>query len=177
MALDPAAAKPADAPVSLWLPSPEATAELGARLARAASGLLPAHGLCLHLQGELGAGKTSLAQGLLRGLGVSGPIPSPTYTLVEPYDTAHGRLLHVDLYRLHSIDELEPLGVRDEWLDCALLLVEWPEKGAGALPPCDLRVVLGVAADGRQATLQSLSETGRRWREALCSETAEIDSR
>ena len=101
-----------------------------------------------------------------------GAIPSPTYTLVEPYDTLQGRVLHVDLYRLHSVDELEPLGARDEWLDCRLLLVEWPEKGAGLLPPCDLRVELAVATDGRQATLHAASAAGRQWLQSACSDTA-----
>ena len=71
----------------------------------------------------------------LRALGVRGAIPSPSYTLVEPYDTDFGRVLHVDLYRLRSPQELEDLGMRDEWQECALRLVEWPENGAGALPP------------------------------------------
>jgi len=161
----------------MFLASAEATADLGAVLARTAPWANASSGLCLQLQGDLGAGKTSLAQGLLRGLGVRGAIPSPTYTLVEPYDTAHGRVLHVDLYRLNSIDELEPLGARDEWLDCALLLVEWPEKGASGLPPCDLRVELAVAGEGRQATLRAVSPAGLRWQQAVCSNAAEVDPR
>ncbi len=160
-----------------WLASPEATAALGARLATGAPWQPGAQHLSLHLQGELGAGKTSLAQGLLRALGVQGAIPSPSYTLVEPYDTAHGRVLHVDLYRLRSSDELELLGARDEWLDCALLLLEWPEKGAGALPPADLCIELRVVDGGRWARLRSGTEAGERWRRAVCSDVADVTPR
>jgi tRNA threonylcarbamoyladenosine biosynthesis protein TsaE len=162
--------------VSEWLASPDATAAFGARLAACAPWPGVRH-LSLHLQGELGAGKTSLAQGLLRALGVQGAIPSPSYTLVEPYDTAHGRVLHVDLYRVRSSDELELLGAREEWLECALLLVEWPENGAGVLPPADLSIELRVADGGRQAQLRSGSQAGEYWRQAVCSDVAEVAPR
>jgi tRNA threonylcarbamoyladenosine biosynthesis protein TsaE len=165
---------PASEPVVLWLPSPDATAALGQRLALCAPWAQGTPGLCLHLQGDLGAGKTSLAQGLLRALGVQGAIPSPSYTLVEPYDIAQGRVLHVDLYRLIDADELEPLGARDEWLDCALLLVEWPEKGGSALPPCDLRIELTVAQEGRQATLRPCSAAGQEWQQTVCSDATAL---
>ena len=168
---------PPPSPASDWcerfLATPADTAALGARLAATAPWSGGA-GLGLHLHGSLGAGKTSLAQGLLRALGVVGAIPSPTYTLVEPYDTARGRLLHVDLYRLRNASELEELGLRDEWPEAALRLVEWPERGGALLPAADLEVSLawdedadgtGVAGPGRRARLHARSGRGRRWLE------------
>ena len=156
-----------------FLATPADTAALGARLAASApwSG---GTGLGLHLHGPLGAGKTSLAQGLLRALGVGGAIPSPTYTLVEPYDTPRGRLLHVDLYRLRNAAELEELGLRDEWPEAALRLIEWPERGGALLPEADLEVSLnwdedpegtGVAGPGRRVRLHARGGRGQRWLE------------
>ena len=93
------------------LDDPQATETLGHLLAST----IPENSkeLLLALSGELGAGKTTLARALLRSLGVSGPVRSPTYTLVEPYDVARGRVLHFDLYRLAGADELELIGYRD----------------------------------------------------------------
>ena len=179
MTLPPAmqgAAASAAAP-AMHLPTAQTTAEFGALLAAAAPWPIAPGGLRLYLHGELGSGKTSLAQGLLRALGVQGAIPSPSYTLVEPYDTAHGRVLHVDLYRLQSPRDLEPLGVRDEWLECALLLVEWPEKGGGLLPPPDLQADLRMAESGRLVQVEAASPAGETWRGAVCSAFAEVASR
>lgn len=130
-------------------------------------------GLGLNLRGNLGAGKTTLAQALLRGLGVTGAIPSPSYALVEPYDTARGRILHVDLYRLRDAAELEELGLREEWSEAALRLVEWPERGGRALPGCDLDVELAwgagvttaspATATIRTARLSAPTARGRAW--------------
>lgn len=159
------------------LATAEATVAFGARLAATAPWRRDPPGLRLYLQGELGSGKTSLAQGLLRALGVAGAIPSPSYTLVEPYDTARGRVLHVDLYRLQSPRDLDPLGVRDEWQECALLLVEWPEKGGVGLPACDLRVELTLDGGGRSARLRPGSPAGEAWRRAACSDLAEVTPR
>lgn len=159
--------------VHLSLASPEDTEALGAHLARHSPWAPQGGVLSAYLHGELGAGKTSLAQALLRALGVTGRIPSPSYTLVEPYDTPHGRVLHIDLYRLNAVDELEALGLRDQWLDCALLLIEWPEKGGSALPPCDLRIELAVAGQGRRATLCATSDRGREWLGGVCGNAVE----
>lgn len=109
-------------------------------------------GMLLFLEGELGAGKTTLARGIARGLGHSGAVKSPTYTLVEPYRELRIPLYHFDLYRLGDPEELEYLGIRDYFDGRALAVVEWPERGAGFLPPPDLRVELSVlnthVADG-----------------------------
>ncbi len=132
-----------------------ATEALGAVLARA---LVP--GLVLYLHGELGAGKTTLTRGLLRALGVTGAVRSPTYTLIEPYETAFGRVFHLDLYRIAAPEELEYLGLRDLCADDVVLIVEWPERGAGALPPADLCLRLHHAGAARRATLEATSPRG-----------------
>jgi tRNA threonylcarbamoyladenosine biosynthesis protein TsaE len=120
----------------------------------------------VYLQGDLGAGKSTLARALLRALGVRGSIRSPTYTLVERYPLrSGGEAWHLDLYRIGDPGELEFLGLDPD--DTALWLVEWPERGAGSLPPADLRVELAVQGDGRTARLVALSPSGREWVERL----------
>jgi tRNA threonylcarbamoyladenosine biosynthesis protein TsaE len=135
----------------LLLAGADDTTALGARIAAA---LRDRAGLVVYLEGPLGAGKTTLARGLLRALGVTGPIRSPTYTLVEPYELGGDRsLIHLDLYRLKGAEELEPLGLRDYDPAKVWWLVEWPERGAPKLPAADLRVVLALQGEGRQAQL------------------------
>jgi tRNA threonylcarbamoyladenosine biosynthesis protein TsaE len=119
--------------------------------------------LLLTLRGELGAGKTSLARALLRALGASGPVRSPTYTLVEPYQVDSRRLLHCDLYRLSGADELAVLGYRDLRADSVLTVVEWPERAGAALGPVDLACDLGYEGEGRRVRLASGSPAGERW--------------
>ena len=131
----------------LLLPDSAATERVGATLAPL---LLSRPGGMIHLQGELGAGKTTLSRALLRALGVQGAIRSPTYTLVEPYESAGRRVLHLDLYRLADPEELYGLGVLDEAPPAAWWLVEWPERGGALLPPPDLRLQLGHAEASRR---------------------------
>lgn len=133
-----------------------ATEALGAALART----LPPRAV-LHLEGDLGAGKTTLARGLLRALGVTGAVRSPTYTLVERYDTAAGEAIHLDLYRIGDPGELEFLGLESD--AGRLWLIEWPQRGAGALPAADLVLRLGHAGAGRVAVLEPRSDAGRAW--------------
>lgn len=134
----------------------EATAALGARLGRC---LTP--GLVVYLEGELGAGKTTLVRGLLHGLGYAGAVTSPTYTLIEPYTVAGQRLAHFDLYRLADPEELEFLGLRDYLDGETVCLVEWPDRGAGAVPAADLRLALEYRDHGRRARCEARSERGR----------------
>lgn len=142
---------------SFWLPDPEATATLGGALAATR----PARAV-VHLRGDLGAGKSSLARSLLRALGVEGTIRSPTYTLVERYPLAWGgEAWHLDLYRIGDPGELEYLGLDAD--EVSLWLVEWPDRGQGALPAADLVIELAVKDEGRLATLAGVSDTGREW--------------
>ncbi|HEY2634199.1 MAG TPA: tRNA (adenosine(37)-N6)-threonylcarbamoyltransferase complex ATPase subunit type 1 TsaE [Steroidobacteraceae bacterium] len=124
-------------------------------------------GAVVYLQGELGAGKTTCVRSLLRSLGVTGLVRSPTYTLVETYHVATLTCVHVDLYRLQSLTEVDELGLRDQVGPASLLLVEWPERGRGALPPADLTVDLGYAGDARLAGLSAETTLGIQWLENL----------
>lgn len=130
---------------------------LGAALARVIEG-----GLIVHLTGELGAGKTTLVRGVLRGLGHAGSVRSPTYTLVEPYELAGRRVYHLDLYRLADPEELEWIGIRDLLDADSLALIEWPERGGGVLPPADLVMALEYFGTGRRVTLTGHSDAGDR---------------
>jgi len=115
----------------------------------------------VHLQGDLGAGKSTLARALLRALGVEGAIRSPTYTLVERYPIPAGEAWHLDLYRIGDAGELDFLGLDDAV--ATLWLVEWPERAGPALPAADLRVELEMSGSGRSARLLALSDIGRVW--------------
>ncbi|SIT72290.1 tRNA threonylcarbamoyladenosine biosynthesis protein TsaE [Ectothiorhodosinus mongolicus] len=119
------------------------------------------------LQGDLGAGKTTLVRAFLRALGVSQTVRSPTYTLVEPYECTDRRILHFDLYRLSSPEELEYLGVREDLDGEALCFIEWPERGQGWLPDADVRLILEVAGSGRLLILQASSDIGEAWLAAI----------
>jgi tRNA threonylcarbamoyladenosine biosynthesis protein TsaE len=124
-------------------------------------------GAVVYLQGELGAGKTTCVRSLLRSLGVTGLVRSPTYTLVETYRVATLTCVHVDLYRLQSLTEVDELGLRDQLGPASLLLVEWPERGGAALPPADLIVSLGYAGSARLAGLSAETILGIQWLENL----------
>ncbi len=135
---------------------------LGARLAGAC---LP--GAIIYLVGELGAGKSTLARGFLRALGHEGSVRSPTYTLVEPYELPAGQIYHLDLYRLADPEELEFLGLRDWLTDNAILLVEWPQRGAGVLPAADVIVTIAYDGTARHVNVMAVSEKGRQIAVAL----------
>lgn len=143
-----------------------------AELARSLAQNAPATGL-FFLEGGLGAGKTTFARAFLRGLGVQGTVRSPTYTLIEPYDLSAEflgrRVLHLDLYRLTSPEELDDLGLRDEY-EQALILIEWPERGAGELPMPDLTLSLTPetgsalsAVQARRVRLTAHTSKGTQW--------------
>jgi tRNA threonylcarbamoyladenosine biosynthesis protein TsaE len=127
----------------------------------------------LFLRGDLGAGKSSLARGMLRALGVSGAIKSPTYTLIERYTLDRGEAAHLDLYRIAQSGELEFLGLQDLAPELRLWLVEWPERGQGALPQPDIELELRVEGEGRQVRLEARSPVGRDWLEAIAGSLGE----
>ncbi len=143
--------------VSRLIADARAMEALGAILATACG-----QGAVVYLQGDLGTGKTTLVRGLLRGLGHAGPVRSPTFTLLEPYQCGGRSICHMDLYRLADPEELEYLGARDYFDERSLCLVEWPERGAGFLPPPDLRVHISYADRGRRVELTAHSEAGCR---------------
>lgn len=130
----------------------DATGAAGAALA---DQLAARSGVVIYLQGDLGAGKTTFARGLLRRLGVRGAIRSPTYTLMEPYEAGNRRVLHMDLYRLRDPLELEQLALDDFPPASTWWLVEWPERGESRLPRPDVSVHLAEDGDGRRLRLES----------------------
>jgi tRNA threonylcarbamoyladenosine biosynthesis protein TsaE len=139
-----------------------ATEAVGAALALAAPAGL-GRALRVHLQGDLGAGKTTLVRGFLRALGVAGPVRSPTYGLLEPYEVDGRTVLHLDLYRLADPSEVAALGLRDHDEPGSIWLIEWPERGAAALAAPDLRVTLVAAPDAHHVALAACTPQGEAW--------------
>ena len=140
-----------------FLPDEAATLALGAAMAH---GIAP--GLVIYLRGELGAGKTTLARGILRGLGWQGRVRSPTYTLVEVYEVSRLHLHHFDFYRFHDPREWIDAGFRESFNGQNVSLIEWPEKAAGSVPPADVEVTLEPSGSGRNASFISNSLAGQR---------------
>lgn len=145
-------------PLTLHLPNEAATLALGADMAR-----ILAPGLVFYLDGNLGAGKTTLARGILRGLGYEGKVKSPTYTLVELYAISRLQLYHFDLYRFADPLEWEEAGFREYFNADSICLVEWPEKAGEWLPRPDVRVQLRMQHGGRAVELKAETEAGKRW--------------
>jgi tRNA threonylcarbamoyladenosine biosynthesis protein TsaE len=147
---------------NLYLDDAAATEAFGARLAVCcrAGGLI-------YFYGQLGAGKTTLVRGLLRALGYTGPVKSPTYALVESYQLQSCEVHHLDLYRLADPGELEWIGIRDLISSDALALIEWPEQGKGILPKPDLQLAMAYRGEGREVELRAVSETGSKWLSCL----------
>jgi tRNA threonylcarbamoyladenosine biosynthesis protein TsaE len=145
-------------PLKVVTRSVEETRALGEQLGRDV--LRP--GDVVVLSGELGTGKTALAQGVGRGLGVEGPVVSPTFTLVREYE-GRIRLCHVDIYRLEWVREIHELGI-EEQLEESVTLIEWGEVAASALPPdrLEVRVTAGAGPDERIIELVLLGESWRR---------------
>ena len=142
--------------VSRYLANEAETLALGAELA---PGLKP--GMVIYLSGNLGTGKTTLARGVLRGLGYTGKVKSPTFTLVELYKLSRLYLYHFDFYRVEDSRELGDAGFREYFSPESVCLVEWPENAATGLPPADVKVLLRVAGAGRRVEISAETEAGR----------------
>ena len=127
----------------------EATEQFGAELYR----LIPSKAV-IFLEGELGAGKTTLVRSFLRAAGYKGAVKSPTYTLVEEYDVGGRKFYHFDLYRLADPEELEWIGIRDYFEQDCVCFIEWPEKGVGFLPSPDYIIRLSYRNEGRLLTIE-----------------------
>lgn len=110
------------------------------------------------LTGELGAGKSTFARAFIKAAGHMGPVPSPTYTLVEAYKLASANIYHIDLYRVSDQDELRYLGWSE--LDDGFRLVEWPDRAPDLLQGSDLALQLEYDGNSRQASIEGLSERG-----------------
>lgn len=150
--------------LDIKLPDPAATEALGAALAPGA-----APGRVIHLRGELGAGKTTVARGLLHALGHPGRVKSPSYTLVEPYELSSLHFYHFDFYRLKNKEEWEEAGFREYFNPHSLCVVEWPERAAELLSMPDLEISLLFDGEARRARVDAHTEAGRAWLSSLRS--------
>lgn len=139
----------------LHLRDEAATLALGAALARALS-----PGLVIYLEGDLGAGKTTLVRGMLRALGFAGHVKSPSFTLVELYAISRLDLYHFDFYRFANPEEYLDAGLDEYFHGDSICLVEWPDKARGYVPPADLRLCLRHAAAGRDVRIEAASQRG-----------------
>lgn len=166
MSTEPAPASP----FTTTLADEAGTAALGAALARALTSIEPAlqsRGLTVYLDGNLGAGKTTLVRGMLRALGVTGAVKSPSYTLLEPYEVSRLHLYHFDFYRFKNPQEFADAGFSEYFGPGAVCLVEWPGKAGEFLPAPDLRIALQVAEPGRIASVIANTEIGTACRDRL----------
>ncbi|MEJ1970639.1 MAG: tRNA (adenosine(37)-N6)-threonylcarbamoyltransferase complex ATPase subunit type 1 TsaE [Rhizomicrobium sp.] len=142
----------------------DATEALGARIAAALR-----IGDAVALEGDLGAGKTTLARAILRALGVTEEVPSPTFTLVQYYETAKLSVRHYDLYRIENPQEMDELGL-DEALNDGAALIEWPERALAWLPPDRLHVSLSHSDGARRARISGPP----RWADAMRNAAADV---
>jgi tRNA threonylcarbamoyladenosine biosynthesis protein TsaE len=162
-------------PSEFALADESATARLGAALARAIeseAAAITTHGLVVALAGDLGVGKTSVVRAMLRALGVTGAVRSPTFTLLEPYVVSSLNFYHFDFYRLADPEEFSFAGFRDMFGPAAVCLIEWPDKAAGHLPAADLQIALRVAGQGRHANLTAATELGAACLDRITTEMA-----
>jgi len=145
---------------SFHLVNEKATVAMGNQLANLVKRELN-HGIVVYLNGDLGAGKTTLTRGFVQGMGHVGNVKSPTYTLVEPYELADWHIYHFDLYRLADPEELEFMGIRDYFNSDCCCFIEWPEKGEGLLANADLTINMIYDGDEREVQFQAHTALGQ----------------
>ena len=150
-----------------FLPDEAATIAIGTALAQVLLSAKKQQALVVYLNGDLGAGKTTLTRGFVRGMGHQGNVKSPTYTIVEPYELGRWRVFHFDLYRLADAEELEYMGIRDYFNDDCCCFIEWPEKGTGLLAKEDLTINMAYQDEQRVIELQAESSHGEQVLTAL----------
>jgi len=138
-----------------------ATIAMGSQLAHIVKIELK-QGLVVYLNGDLGAGKTTLTRGFVQGMGHNGNVKSPTYTLVEPYELNDWHVYHFDLYRLSDPEELEYMGIRDYFNENCCCFIEWPEKGQGMLADADLIINMAYSDEQRVITIDANTDLGRK---------------
>ena len=153
--------------MKIAVPDEAAMLALGGQLAKACH-----NPTVLYLYGPLGAGKTTLVRGFMRGIGYGATVKSPTYTLIEQYDTASWRLYHLDLYRIRDTEELGYLGLREMQDRKSIIMVEWPERGEGFLPSADVAVKIDYDHEGRQVSLDALTAMGKKMMDELSELTS-----
>lgn len=161
--------------IQLFLENEAATIAFGQKLARATfaeyskegksieRGIgVATFGGVIYLNGDLGAGKTTLVRGFMRGYGYEGAVKSPTYTIVEPYEFAKCHIYHFDLYRLADPEEVEYLGAEEYFSASNLCLIEWADRGLRIIPAADLTIDLETQGTGRLLNCQIHSEKGHK---------------
>src|SRR5262245_10887502 len=147
------------ATLELIAPDTDATLRVGAEVAHSLDARSRGP-LMIGLKGELGSGKTTLVRGILRALGITDAVRSPTFTLLENYSVQPLEIVHLDLYRVQSPAEIEALAIRELLEPGRVFLIEWPERGAGALPAADLDIELALAGVGRKIVIHARSRSG-----------------
>lgn len=158
---------------SFSLVDEQATVAMGKQIAKIVKSELN-QGIVVYLNGDLGAGKTTITRGFVQGMGHVGHVKSPTYTLVEPYDLVNWQVYHFDLYRLADPEELEFMGIRDYFNENCCCFIEWPEKGSGLLANADITINMAYQGEQRLVEFQSHNTLGKNLLLAL--ERSNIDS-
>lgn len=154
-------------PYSQFIADENAMINFAQKIAQAIRQLSTEKALVFYLNGDLGAGKTTLSRGIIQAFGHQGNVKSPTYTLVEEYNLAEKQIYHFDLYRLSDPEELEFMGIRDYFSYNSLCLIEWAEKGKGLLEQADLLINIAYADTARQIELVAQTEQGKQLIELL----------
>ncbi|MEW6990671.1 tRNA (adenosine(37)-N6)-threonylcarbamoyltransferase complex ATPase subunit type 1 TsaE [Colwelliaceae bacterium 6441] len=143
------------------LSNEQATVAMGNKIAKVVKDELK-QGIVVYLNGDLGAGKTTITRGFVQGMGHTGHVKSPTYTLVEPYDLTEWQVYHFDLYRLGDPEELEFMGIRDYFNENCCCFIEWPEKGCGLLANADITINMAYQGDEREVEFHAHSAQGQK---------------